>query len=213
MADHPAINLLIAGETLGADGRDTAEVIDPATGETVGQVPHATAADLDRALEAAQRGFKTWRGMSPDQRTAILLKAAALIRERAPAIGEALTREQGKPLKEAIGETIYSAMLLEFYAQEIKRIYGRTLVRPAGSRVEVQYHPVGPVAGFAAWNFPSLNVMRKIGGALAATAGAYLGTRALARRNGKDGKVKGSVEIGQPEEFWSASKYLILVQD
>jgi succinate-semialdehyde dehydrogenase/glutarate-semialdehyde dehydrogenase len=59
-------------------------------------------------------------------------------------------------------------MLLEFYAQEIKRIYGRTLVRPAGQRVEVQYHPVGPVAGFAAWNFPAINVMRKIGGALAA---------------------------------------------
>ncbi|MGN6499789.1 MAG: NAD-dependent succinate-semialdehyde dehydrogenase, partial [Tsuneonella sp.] len=73
-----------------------------------------------------------------------------------------------KPVKEAIGETIYSAALLEFYAEEIKRIYGRTLVRPVGQRVEVQYHPVGPVAGFAAWNFPSLNVMRKIGGALAA---------------------------------------------
>jgi succinate-semialdehyde dehydrogenase/glutarate-semialdehyde dehydrogenase len=168
MADHPACTLLIAGEALTGGGRDHADILDPATGETIGSVPHATADDLDRALEAAQRGFKTWRSTSADQRTAILLKAAALIRERAPAIGEALTREQGKPLKEAIGETIYSAMLLEFYAQEIKRVYGRTLVRPAGQRVEVQYHPVGPVAGFAAWNFPSLNVMRKIGGALAA---------------------------------------------
>ena len=168
MADHPACTLLIAGEALTGGGRDHADILDPATGETIGSVPHATTDDLDRALEAAKRGFKTWRNTSADQRTAILLKAAALIRERAPAIGEALTREQGKPLKEAIGETIYSAMLLEFYAQEIKRVYGRTLVRPAGQRVEVQYHPVGPVAGFAAWNFPSLNVMRKIGGALAA---------------------------------------------
>ena len=168
MAEHPACTLLIAGEALSGGGRDSEDLIDPATGETIGSVPHATAADLDRALEAAERGFKTWRETSADQRTAILLKAAALIRERAPVIGEALTREQGKPLKEAIGETVYSAMLLEFYAQEIKRVYGRTLVRPAGQRVEVQYHPVGPVAGFAAWNFPSLNVMRKIGGALAA---------------------------------------------
>ncbi len=168
MADHPACHLLIAGEALSGEGRDTQDIVDPATGEMIGSVPHATAADLDRALEAAQRGFRTWRDTSADQRTAILLKAAALIRERAAAIGEALTREQGKPLKEAIGETVYSAMLLEFYAQEIKRVYGRTLVRPAGQRVEVQYHPVGPVAGFAAWNFPSLNVMRKIGGALAA---------------------------------------------
>lgn len=168
MADHPACTLLIAGEALSAGGRNSQDIVDPATGDVIGSVPHATQADLDRALEAAQRGFKTWRNTSADQRTAVLLKAAALIRERAAAIGEALTREQGKPIKEAIGETIYSAMLLEFYAQEIKRIYGRTLVRPAGQRVEVQYHPVGPVAGFAAWNFPSLNVMRKIGGALAA---------------------------------------------
>jgi succinate-semialdehyde dehydrogenase / glutarate-semialdehyde dehydrogenase len=161
-------HLLIAGEILSGNGRDTAPVLDPATGETIGQVTQATAGDLDRALDAAAQGFKAWRDTGADQRSAILMKAAALIRERANDIGVSITREQGKPLKEAIGETIYCAMLLEFYAGEVKRIYGRTLVRPAGSRVEVQYHPVGPVAGFAAWNFPALNVMRKIGGALAA---------------------------------------------
>lgn len=160
MPDSPAVTLSIAGEALSGAGRNSQPLIDPATGEAIGEVPHASAADLDRALDAAQRGFRAWRGTGADQRTAILLKAAALIRERAAAIGETITREQGKPLKEAIGETIYSAMLLEFYAGEIKRIYGRTLVRPAGQRVEVQYHPVGPVAGFAAWNFPALNVMR-----------------------------------------------------
>ena len=168
MADHPSLHLLIAGEKVSGGGRDTAEVIDPATGETIGAVPHATPEDLDRALDAAARGFRTWRDTPADKRAAILTKAAGLIRERAGEIGQALTREQGKPVKEAVGETIYCAMLLEFYAQEIKRIYGRTLVRPAGQRVEVQYHPVGPVAGFAAWNFPAINVMRKIGGALAA---------------------------------------------
>ncbi|MGX7951516.1 NAD-dependent succinate-semialdehyde dehydrogenase [Tsuneonella sp. HG249] len=161
-------HLLIAGEKLGGAGRNSQDLLDPATGETIGKVAHATTEDLDHALDAAQRGFKTWRETSADQRTAVLLKAAALIRERAKDIGTTITREQGKPLKEGIGETIYCAILLEFYAQEIKRIYGRTLVRPAGQRVEVQYHPVGPVAGFAAWNFPALNVMRKIGGALAA---------------------------------------------
>ncbi len=161
-------HLLIAGETLSGDGREDVAVLDPATGETISRVTHATTADLDRALDAAARGFKTWRNTGADQRSAILMKAAGLIRERAKEIGTSITREQGKPVKEAIGETIYCAMLLEFYAGEVKRIYGRTLVRPAGSRVEVQYHPVGPVAGFAAWNFPALNVMRKIGGALAA---------------------------------------------
>ena len=161
-------HLLIAGETLSGGGRETVPVLDPATGETIASVTHATTADLDRALDAAANGFRTWRKTSADERGAILRKAAGLIRERAKDIGAAITREQGKPHKEAIGEVVYCAMLLEFYAEEIKRIYGRTLVRPAGSRVEVQYHPVGPVAGFAAWNFPALNVMRKIGGALAA---------------------------------------------
>ena len=168
MTDYPDLHLLIGGEKVSGGDRDSAEVIDPATGETAGTVPHATAADLDRALDAAQRGFHEWRKTSADKRAAILAKAAGLIRERAGDIGKVLTREQGKPLKEAVGETMYCAMLLEFYAQEIKRIYGRTLVRPEGQRVEVQYHPVGPVAGFAAWNFPAINVMRKIGGALAA---------------------------------------------
>ena len=168
MTDYPSLHLLIGGEKVSGGDRDSAEVIDPATGETAGTVPHATAADLDRALDAAQRGFHEWRKTSADKRAAILAKAAGLIRERAGDIGKVLTREQGKPLKEAVGETMYCAMLLEFYAQEIKRIYGRTLVRPEGQRVEVQYHPVGPVAGFAAWNFPAINVMRKIGGALAA---------------------------------------------
>ena len=168
MTDYPSLHLLIGGEQVSGGDRDSAEVIDPATGETAGTVPHATAADLDRALDAAQRGFHEWRKTSADKRAAILAKAAGLIRERAGDIGKVLTREQGKPVKEAVGETMYCAMLLEFYAQEIKRIYGRTLVRPEGQRVEVQYHPVGPVAGFAAWNFPAINVMRKIGGALAA---------------------------------------------
>jgi succinate-semialdehyde dehydrogenase/glutarate-semialdehyde dehydrogenase len=168
MAAYPPLHLLIGGEQVSAGDRATSAVLDPATGDEIGRVPHATSADLDRALDNAAAGFREWRATSADKRTAILRKAAGLIRERAPAIGEALTREQGKPVKEAIGETIYAAMLLEFYAEEIKRMYGRTLVRPEGQRVEVQYHPVGPVAGFAAWNFPSLNVMRKIGGALAA---------------------------------------------
>lgn len=168
MTDYPTLYLSIGGTNLSNEGRDAVNVINPATGETIGSVPHATAADLDAALDNAAKGFKSWRNTPADKRAATLNKAAALIRERAGDIAVSLTLEQGKPLAEAKGEIIYSAMLLEFYAGEIKRMYGRTLVRPEGQRVEVQYHPVGPVAGFAAWNFPALNVMRKIGGALAA---------------------------------------------
>src|SRR5687768_13971080 len=102
MVDQLSSHPLIAGEALTASGRRVDEVLDPATGEAIGGVTHATAADLDRALEAASRGFKAWRNTSADQRGAILLKAAALIRERAAAIGETITREQGKPLAEGI---------------------------------------------------------------------------------------------------------------
>ncbi|MXP48366.1 aldehyde dehydrogenase family protein [Altererythrobacter luteolus] len=168
MSNYPALHLLVGGEQISGDGRDSEDVINPATGEILGRLVHANAADLDRALEGAEKGFREWRKTPADKRAAILTKAAGLIKERAGEIAHHLTLEQGKPLGEAKGETIYAAMLLEFYAGECKRLYGRTLVRPEGSRVEVQYHPVGPVAGFAPWNFPTLNVMRKIGGALAA---------------------------------------------
>ena len=168
MTDYPDLELLIAEEAIGADARDTIEVLDPASGETIGALPKATESDLDASLDAAARGFKAWRATSADEREAVLRKGASLIRERAKDIGAAITREQGKPFKEAVGETIYCAMLLEFYAGECKRLYGRTLVRPDGQRVEVRHEPVGPVAGFSAWNFPALNVMRKVGGPLAA---------------------------------------------
>ncbi|RZV36232.1 MAG: NAD-dependent succinate-semialdehyde dehydrogenase [Sphingomonadaceae bacterium] len=167
MSDYPQLSLLIGGETI-TSGRETVDVLDPASGEAFAALPRATSADLDTALGHAEAGFAKWRATSADEREAILRKAAGLIRERAKDIGAAITREQGKPVKEAIGETIYCAMLLEFYAGECKRNYGRTLVRPDGQRAEVRHEPVGPIAGFSAWNFPALNVMRKIGGALAA---------------------------------------------
>jgi succinate-semialdehyde dehydrogenase/glutarate-semialdehyde dehydrogenase len=174
MSDYPSLNLLIAGESIESAGRETIDVLDPATGEAFASLPKATPADLDNALEAASRGYKVWRATSADQREAVLRKGAALIRERAKDIGAAITREQGKPVKEAIGEVIYCAMLLEFYAGECKRLYGKTLVRPDGQRVEVRREPVGPVAGFAAWNFPAINVMRKVGGPLAAGCSAIV---------------------------------------
>ena len=127
-------------------------------------LPHASKDDLDLALANAESGFQEWRKTSADKRAAALNKAATLLRERASDIGQLLTREQGKPVREAIGEVVYCAMLLEFYAGEAKRTYGRELVRPAGQAARVIYVPVGPIAGFAAWNFPAINVVRKVGG-------------------------------------------------
>jgi len=168
MNTYPALHMLISGQQISGEGRDTDEVIDPATGEVLGKVPLARPADLDTALDNAAKGFRIWRQTPADKRAATLTGAAALLRERAGDIAWTMTREQGKPLAEARGEVMYSASLFEFYAGECKRNYGRTLVRPAGSRSEVRYEPVGPVAAFAPWNFPAINVARKVGGPIAA---------------------------------------------
>ena len=168
MTDHSSLHLLIGGEKISGGGRDTIDVLDPATAEVLGTLPKATTDDLDTALTNAEKGFQAWRRESADKRAAVLNKAASLLRERAKDIGTLLTKEQGKPIREAVGEVIYCAMLLEFYAGECKRVYGRELVRPAGQSARVIYVPVGPVAGFAAWNFPAINVVRKVGGAIAA---------------------------------------------
>ena len=168
MIDYPSLNLLIGGEKIAGGGRATDDVIDPANGDVLGAVPLADAADLDQALDNADKGFKIWRAAAPEKRAKVLQEAAKLLRERAGMIAQWLTREQGKTLAEAKGETIYCAMLFEFYAGECKRNYGRTLSRNAPQRAEVRYEPVGPVAAFAPWNFPALNVARKVGGPIAA---------------------------------------------
>jgi len=168
MTDYAPLHLTIAGEKLSGGGRRTFDVVNPATGETIGALPLAEAGDLDRALGNAAAGFRVWRNAPAEQRAKVLTDAAALIRQRADDIAALLTREQGKPLAEAKGETLYAAMLFEFYAGECKRTYGRTLVRTPPQRAEVRYEPVGPIAAFAPWNFPALNVARKVGGPIAA---------------------------------------------
>lgn len=168
MTTYPSLHMLIGGRQISGDGRDTDEVVEPATGEVLGKLPLARSADLDAALDNAAKGFRSWRATPAEKRAAVLDGAAKLLRERAENIGRMMTREQGKPLAEAKGEVMYCASLFEFYAGECKRNYGRTLVRPAGSRSEVRYEPVGPVAAFAPWNFPAINVARKVGGPIAA---------------------------------------------
>jgi succinate-semialdehyde dehydrogenase/glutarate-semialdehyde dehydrogenase len=160
--------LHIDGEWIAPGERATHDVVNPATGETLGALPLATPADLDRALEASARGYKLWRATTPDQRAAILAAAARLLRERGDRIAAIATLEQGKPLAEAKGELAYTAALTEWYAGETKRNYGRVLARPAGSRSLVVHEPVGPAVAFCPWNFPILNPARKLAPALAA---------------------------------------------
>lgn len=162
------LGLYIDGAWRGVDGRDTMDVLNPATGVGQAALPLASAGDLDDALTAADAGFRAWRAVAPEQRAAVLTKTAALIRERVEPIARLVTLEEGKPFAEAKGEVAASAGLIDFHAAEALRVYGRVLMRPSGSRSLVLQQPVGPVAAFCAWNFPALNVVRKIAPAVAA---------------------------------------------
>ena len=99
-AQYDKLHLYIDGEWLGPEGRKTGNVVNPATGDTIGTLPHASKADLDRALDAAARGFQSWRKVSPNERAKILRKAGELIRERAERIATLMTLEEGKTLGE-----------------------------------------------------------------------------------------------------------------
>lgn len=167
---YPNTQLFINGQWQdAADGR-TLAVFNPATGQEIGRVAQAGKADLDKAVEAAQKGFETWRDMLPVERAKIMRKAAALIRERAGEIAPLLTQEQGKPLVEAKGETLAAADMIEWFADEGQRVYGRIV--PSRVKIEMRQmvlmDPVGPVAAFTPWNFPINQVVRKVGPALAA---------------------------------------------
>ncbi len=169
MSQYEALSLYIDGEFLSGDGRATQDVINPATGEVLAQLPHASEADLDRALKAADRAFQTWKHSSPMDRSAILRKAAELARERAQDIGLNLTRDQGKPLAEAVGEIISCADHCDWHAEECRRIYGR-IVPPRNPAVRqlVVREPIGVCAAFTPWNFPFNQAIRKISAAIGA---------------------------------------------
>jgi succinate-semialdehyde dehydrogenase/glutarate-semialdehyde dehydrogenase len=168
MTDYPELHMIIDGEKIPVGDRRVHKVVNPATEEVIGELPLADAADLDRALEVAARGFKIWRNSSAQERAAVLQGAARLMLERQEDIARIATMEQGKTLAETRIEVLMNVGLFNFYAGETQRIYGRQLVRPAGMRSTVTYEPVGPVAAFAPWNFPIGNPGRKLGAPVAA---------------------------------------------
>ena len=163
------VSLYIDGGWTPAAGGRTLPVVNPSTGDTVGTVAHADKSDLDRALEAADKGFRTWSKMSAYDRSKIMRKAADLLRERADRIAPLMTLEQGKPLMEAKGETLAGADVIDWFAEEARRTYGRVIpARGEGIYQLVIKEPVGPVAAFTPWNFPINQVVRKLSIALAA---------------------------------------------
>lgn len=169
------LELLIDGVWRQGSSGAASGVINPATGETIAQVPHASAADLEEALLAAEKGFRAWRATTAVERANLMARAAELIDARKADIARTLTMENGKPLAEAAMEVAFSAEVTRWYGEEAKRVYGRTVpARQPGVRQIVIKEPVGPVAAFAAWNFPASNVIRKIAGAIAAGCSVIL---------------------------------------
>lgn len=163
------LSLYIAGEWRGVAGRDVEPVLNPARGEAIGELPHATVNDIDAALESAASAFPKWRDTSPPQRASILKRAALLMRERQERAAQLMTLEQGKPLSESNFELAAAADILEWTANEGLRSYGRVIpARQPGTRQLALKEPVGVVAAFSPWNFPAATPMRKIAASLAA---------------------------------------------
>lgn len=165
MVQYPDLQLHIAGEWKSAGGEP---VINPADETVLGTVPHATRADLDRALCAAQEGLRVWRRTSPAKRAQIIIKAAGLMRERMEEMAVSMTLEQGKTLRESRLEVQRGCEILEWDANEGRRVYGRVIPGDHGLRHTVYRQPIGVVSAYSPWNFPVSSPARKVGGALAA---------------------------------------------
>ncbi|KIP89961.1 NAD-dependent succinate-semialdehyde dehydrogenase [Pseudomonas fluorescens] len=211
---YDPLYLFIGGQWLTAHDRATAAVVNPATGEEIGQVPLATADDLDHALELARLSFDQWRQTVPDQRAKVLKRAADLILERAPHIAAQMTLEEGKPLRESLDEVTRAAEYFEWFAESARRIDGRVVPanRPGVLQL-VKRQAIGPVAAFTPWNFPAITPARKLSAALAAGCSVVLKpgeespstALALARALDDAGLPKGVLQVvfGVPDQVSS----------
>ncbi|MEM9972386.1 MAG: aldehyde dehydrogenase family protein, partial [Pseudomonadota bacterium] len=169
MATYPELNLLIDGVWRKSSDGATLAVINPATEDTLDELPASSVADLDEALASSAKGFKVWRAMSPYERGRILVDASRLVRERTEEIAVAVTLENGKPLAEARAEVGTVVDIIEYSAEQGKRIHGRIVEgRAPGTTHFVTHDPVGPVLAITPWNFPINTVSKKVGPALAA---------------------------------------------
>jgi len=169
------VSLFIDGEwTAGTSGKSE-PILNPATGKVLARLAHAGQGDLDRALAAADKGFKQWKAVSPYDRYKVLRKAAELMRARVDEIAELMTLEQGKPLAESKVEVTAAGDIIDWFAEEARRTYGQIIpARADGVSQLVTREPVGPVAAFTPWNFPINQAVRKVSAALAAGCSVIL---------------------------------------
>ena len=202
----------IGGRWCDADSGATFDVMNPATGETLGTVPNMGATETRRAIEAAKNAWVTWRRKPAKERSALLRQWNDLIVANVDDLGKLMTAEQGKPLAEAKGEVLYAASFIEWFAEEAKRVYGDTIPSPwTDRRLVVIKEPVGVCAAITPWNFPAAMITRKAGPALAsgctmvakpaeATPLSALALAVLAERAGIPAGVF-NVLTGEPREI------------
>jgi succinate-semialdehyde dehydrogenase/glutarate-semialdehyde dehydrogenase len=172
---YPDVKLFVDG--LWCDGVSgyAEPIFNPATGAQIGSVAHASIDDLDRAVNASRDGFEVWRRTSAFDRYKLMRGAAEKLRERVSTIAEIMTLEQGKPLREASAEILLGADIIDWFAEEARRSYGRIIPARSGAvQQAVVREPVGPVAAFTPWNFPINQAVRKISAAMAAGCSVIL---------------------------------------
>jgi succinate-semialdehyde dehydrogenase/glutarate-semialdehyde dehydrogenase len=159
----------VDGRWIGADGGETIVVRNPATGADISTVPRCGRAETARAIDAAARAFPAWRALLAKERADFMFALADLLLREKGALGELLTREQGKSRAEAEGEVAGGAGFFRWFGEEAKRVYGDTIPSPwPGKRIVVTKEPVGVVGAITPWNFPHSMIARKLAAALAA---------------------------------------------
>ncbi|KAJ2893048.1 hypothetical protein IWW38_002998 [Coemansia aciculifera] len=159
----------VDGEWVDASSRQTLDVEDPATLETICSVPDMDPSDVKLAVSAATRAFATWKHTTAKERSALLRKWHDLVVENKDDLARLMTLECGKPLGEAQGEVLYGASYIEWFSEEAKRAYGDIVPSPVpGSRALVMRQPVGVVSIITPYNFPNAMIARKVSAALAA---------------------------------------------
>lgn len=159
----------IDGSWVAADSGEQINVLNPATGESVGEMPRLGKAETERAIDAADAALPSWRALTAQERADLLLKWHDLMLEHKHDLALLMTYEQGKPVREAEGEIAYAASFLRWFAEEARRVYGETIpAANANQRIVVTKQPVGVVGAITPWNFPAAMITRKAGAALAA---------------------------------------------
>lgn len=160
--------MVINGEAVGKNLKRI-EVMNPATNEIVGTVPEGGEVEAKLAVDAADHVFDKWAKTTVYERADLLRKLFDLMHEEKEVLAELMTKEMGKPISQSLGEVNYAASFLDWFAEEGKRLYGRTIPTHAeNKRIQVWHKPVGIVFAITPWNFPIAMITRKLGPAIAA---------------------------------------------